>query len=695
MQSDKKAVIRMAQDTDYVVMDIDLEDLPHGDLLFSKQRENGTSVDFHAAIPGIEVLAYDEKTGCPAWAPVSNWSRHKGCLLEIVNLSNGDQMFTDDDPRAVYGIAVDADSLIPERFTPSEALRRKVMVPSVELDTLDTGDYTWYDFTDRKLVNSLPEGHLGYELTYAFGEVLGAMAGDGWWAHDKEGYKKRQPIRLADHEGFVAAAIKKWIAGRFPDGKNCWHCAVAHSKEMDSSRYGDSVTYSFSFPDVNEFRMFLTESLGGERDEQTAGSGNKRLPLWISGANKEFKAGVLNGLVATDGCVTISNAKSKPQLILMIGSTSLRLLRDARALCRWLGIDSAITFSKKTSRGNDFWSLGLSTPDCKKTGIFSRLCHDRKRQIFTETEVSIAATSIKNDWVPFPEYIYDLIKKYFVLPNITDALRKSDTEEARRKKEWHSLYQSLFQYKGKGYLTRDTVNRLVGKFEEKAAGHREAIKGIRSFVSDMKTGDVIDRERGLAVCDAINNLSRFLEKAYVSKALAILRRRLLKQPTYIDSLRDAMLHVMLPEDYSFPNILEDVKVVQWIDLCRKPFMWHRVERVEKTGREIEGYDLTVPGYDTFASDSGVVLSNTMTFYVPVSNRAVKESVEKMLPSKNLLAARNYTAHYLPQEEIVLGTYLASRPGKGPAKMFNTKQEAILAYKRGLIDLNDNIQILEE
>lgn len=86
--------------------------------------------------------------------------------------------------------------------------------------------------------------------------------------------------------------------------------------------------------------------------------------------------------------------------------------------------------------------------------------------------------------------------------------------------------------------------------------------------------------------------------------------------------------------------------------------------------------------------------DTMTYYVPVSDKAVKEAYNKMLPSKNLLSARDYKAHYLPQEEYILGGWLAYREGKGPIKqVFKTKQDAILAYKQGKIGLNDNIQIL--
>ena len=107
------------------------------------------------------------------------------------------------------------------------------------------------------------------------------------------------------------------------------------------------------------------------------------------------------------------------------------------------------------------------------------------------------------------------------------------------------------------------------------------------------------------------------------------------------------------------------------------------------------FDFCVPDTKVFVVDRGLVIWDTMTYYVPVSDRAVKESVDKMLPSKNLLAARDYKAHYFPQEEIVLGAYLASRPGKGPVKkVFRTREEALLAYRKGEIDLNDNIQVAE-
>jgi hypothetical protein len=77
----------------------------------------------------------------------------------------------------------------------------------------------------------------------------------------------------------------------------------------------------------------------------------------------------------------------------------------------------------------------------------------------------------------------------------------------------------------------------------------------------------------------------------------------------------------------------------------------------------------------------------------VSKKAVRDAYQKMMPSKNLLSARNFTAHYLPQEEYILGAYLSTRKGTGPVKRtFKTEQEAIQAYRRGEIDVDDNVQI---
>lgn len=83
-------------------------------------------------------------------------------------------------------------------------------------------------------------------------------------------------------------------------------------------------------------------------------------------------------------------------------------------------------------------------------------------------------------------------------------------------------------------------------------------------------------------------------------------------------------------------------------------------------------------------------------HVPGSAEAVKDAVNKMLPSKNLFAPGNFKVHALPGKEYVGGLFTATalRDDK-PVMRFLTKQDAINAYQRGEIHDGRRIQILQE
>lgn len=121
--------------------------------------------------------------------------------------------------------------------------------------------------------------------------------------------------------------------------------------------------------------------------------------------------------------------------------------------------------------------------------------------------------------------------------------------------------------------------------------------------------------------------------------------------------------------------------------------WHAVESVEATHIRETGYDLTVPGYETFMTTEGVVLSNTMNFHVPVSDDAVKDAVNKMLPSRNVRAVADFDVHYYPRQEFLLGLNLASTARTRNARTFVTKADALAAYRRGELGVGDQVQIM--
>jgi DNA-directed RNA polymerase subunit beta' len=87
--------------------------------------------------------------------------------------------------------------------------------------------------------------------------------------------------------------------------------------------------------------------------------------------------------------------------------------------------------------------------------------------------------------------------------------------------------------------------------------------------------------------------------------------------------------------------------------------------------------------------------DAMNYHVPSTDEAVKDAMEKMLPSRNLMAAKSFKVHQLPANEYQGGLYAASAaPSKRPEKYFKTKADAIRAYRSGDIDINDRVVIME-
>lgn len=89
--------------------------------------------------------------------------------------------------------------------------------------------------------------------------------------------------------------------------------------------------------------------------------------------------------------------------------------------------------------------------------------------------------------------------------------------------------------------------------------------------------------------------------------------------------------------------------------------------------------------------------DAMQYHVPSTEDAAKEAVEKMLPSKNLFAASTFRAHYVPNKDYQTGLYLASSRVNKKAKprVFRSKQDAMQAYRRGEIEVDTPVHIVED
>lgn len=112
------------------------------------------------------------------------------------------------------------------------------------------------------------------------------------------------------------------------------------------------------------------------------------------------------------------------------------------------------------------------------------------------------------------------------------------------------------------------------------------------------------------------------------------------------------------------DVLEHEDGSTWLKIVENSNVtWDQVVSFCKTGIKETGYDLTVPGYETFMNVEGVVLSNTMMAHVPISHEANKEA-ERMLPSRNLYKPGTGALMIAPDQEAQIGLYYLSKTSKG-------------------------------
>lgn len=140
----------------------------------------------------------------------------------------------------------------------------------------------------------------------------------------------------------------------------------------------------------------------------------------------------------------------------------------------------------------------------------------------------------------------------------------------------------------------------------------------------------------------------------------------------------------------------DTFMTNWLRIVNMlSVRWDIVTEVAKTDRPDVTYDFSVTGKEAFAIDGNYLTHNTMNFHVPVSDKAVKDAYEKMLPSKNLTSLTDLrSVRYAPSKEFALGLYMLTKdPSRKAPKVFNSKAEAKAAYRRGEIAANDLVEIL--
>lgn len=137
------------------------------------------------------------------------------------------------------------------------------------------------------------------------------------------------------------------------------------------------------------------------------------------------------------------------------------------------------------------------------------------------------------------------------------------------------------------------------------------------------------------------------------------------------------------------------------EMQSRPVYWnrapalHRYNYVGAWARLAQGNEIGLPQ----ATEPGANADHDgdmINVHVPVSSGAVRDVIEKMMPSRNLWHPSNFDVHLKPDKDYLAGLYLATKlkEDREPVS-FDTPEEAIKAYLRGEIGAGDPVNILSQ
>lgn len=156
--------------------------------------------------------------------------------------------------------------------------------------------------------------------------------------------------------------------------------------------------------------------------------------------------------------------------------------------------------------------------------------------------------------------------------------------------------------------------------------------------------------------------------------------------------RDAVKAVREQSPAAKREMLEEMKVrpVYW---NRAPAL-HRFNYVGAWARLSKGSNIGLPQ----ATEPGANADHdgdNVNVHLPVGTDAVRDVIDKMMPSKNLWHPGTFDVHLKPDKDYLAGLYLATtlKAHKEPRR-FSTKADAYRAYMRGELGVADPVIITE-
>lgn len=350
-----------------------------------------------------------------------------------------------------------------------------------------------------------------------------------------------------------------------------------------------------------------------------------------------------------------------------------RMEQDARQVLR---------SGRKTMRSKAVKQLGFIT-GLKKTGIQPGELMTKHVPVLPPTYRPISIIDGLAT-VSDPNFLYrDILHS-------RDALRqnKLDLPEEELGDERLAVYDSVRASQGLGEPVHpELAEKGVKGFLKTITGTSGPKSGI--FMSKVVSHPVNTVGRSVAVPDANLNMDEvgvpeeMAWRMFAPFTISRMARAGMSAP-------DATKHVVDRTPTARRFLLEEMEA-RPVMYSRDPAL-HRYniqgsKAVIRPGSAIAASPLIVKGFNLdFDGDQ-------VNIHVPISDAAVKDVQEKMLPSKNLLAIKNKKIFAQPSQEFILGLSNLSQPNKKKSvSIFQDKNDALASYHRREIDLDTPIEV---
>lgn len=407
---------------------INLSDFPR--LESTKKIEENGNITYKVP-DGISVVTCDNVTHKVIKTPVTEFSIHYNLSNSIIKLSDRNELLTSADESL---IAINTDSWELERVTPKNIIGKAIpKIKNIEInesiDKIPLKDYRTKKNNKTPIV--VDEVYLDRE----FGHFLGIMVGDGWISRIGSGGNPDQ-ICLSGVDknvsDFFSRSIDKLLSQEIK------MTSIKSPHDFDGHK-------SFSIKHT-KCSISLAQNI---KNLIGSGAHHKHLPPFYMSSPKEFRYGLLSGLIDTDGSISWTNGgdRKQPQLSVNYTTVSQDLAMQIISLCRSLGIVASITESEKY--GKPVYTVVLSTTTIHNKPIKPLVDYKLKNlSDFQNIPLKKSSVSARLDLVPISEDIFNIAKK----------IVKSN----KHRDEYGAMKTGI----AKGAMSRETAKKIIDLIPE-------------------------------------------------------------------------------------------------------------------------------------------------------------------------------------------------------------------------------------